>query len=450
MPPTTSAVRPAPPRSRPERRPRRPGRYERSLAALGPGDRAALLAWLYTRLGIMAVSLGASVLWAYGDLRDSFLDRWTQWDVDLFVEIAKYGYAGDPARPPDAGLPAFFPGLPLALRALHPIVRSWWLSALLISVVGGAVAMVALARLGDLDTVVRPGRTGDAAETREAGAGGPDTPESGVHESGVPATVTLKAGVRGAGGRPVGAHGSGAGATRGPKAALALALSPYAVFLFAGYSETLFLAFALPAWLLARRRRWEAAVLCAAGASCVRVTGLFLAVALIVEFVVADRRWRSAPWLAVPFLPMLGYAAYHWRRTGDVFAWQHAQQAGWGRSLTWPWNSFRTTWNAAFAVHDQFTTAFRVELVAAAVGVALTAWLLARRRWAESAYVGLQMASFLTSAFYLSIGRATLLWWPLWLAVGGLRKPAYVAVLALSVPLLAAEVVLFTSGGWAG
>ncbi|MEV0400649.1 hypothetical protein [Actinoallomurus sp. NPDC050550] len=380
------------------------------------GDRLALRAWIGTRIAVLGISFLASALWPHGDLRDSFFDRWTQWDVDHFVEIARYGYTGDPGHPHDPGLPAFFPGLPLVLRGVHLVVPDWRLAALLISFVAGAVAMVALARLGD-EFVERGG------------------PAGGAH-----------AGHRGR----LGAHAVPYAGSVGPLAVLALLVSPYAVFLFAGYSESLFLAFALPAWLLARRRRWAAATLCAAGATCVRVTGLFLAVALIVEFVTADRRWRSAPWLAVPFLPVLGYTLYLWRRTGDWSAWQHAQQAGWGRSTVWPWTSFHTTWQAAFGTHDQFTTAFRVELIAAAAGVALTGWLLVRRRWAEGVYVGLQLASLLTSAYYLSIGRATLLWWPLWLAVGRCRRPVYILLIVIFVPLMTAEVVAFTSGGWAG
>ncbi|MCO6007272.1 hypothetical protein NE236_20020 [Actinoallomurus purpureus] len=394
-------------------------RYGIGADRLRHGDRLALGAWGGTRIAVLGISLLASALWSHGDLHDSFLDRWTQWDVDHFIEIAQYGYGGNPAHPPDAGLPAFFPGLPLMLRAVHPLIPDWRLSALLIGFVAGAVAMVALSRLGE-----------NLAETDGAAA-------AGAHADRRPR---------------LGAHAGSSGSTGlvGPRAVLALLLSPYAVFLFAGYSESLFLAFALPAWLLARQRRWAAATLCAAGATCVRVTGLFLAVALIVEFVTADRRWRAAPWLAVPFLPALGYTVYQWRRTGDWSAWQHAQQAGWGRSTVSPWTSLRTTWQAAFDTHDQFTTAFRVELIAAAVGVALTCWLLARRRWAESAYVGLQLASLLTSAYYLSIGRATLLWWPLWLAAGRCRRPAYLVLIAVFVPLMTAEVVIYNSGGWAG
>jgi hypothetical protein len=365
---------------------------------LSPRDRTALYWWLITRLGVVAIAVTASSLYVHGNLQDSFLDRFTQWDVDHFIEIARYGYHGNPSNPPDKGLPGFFPGLPLVIRAVHLVVPDWRLSALLISLVAGMVAMVALRRLGDQE----------------------------------------------------GAEGTGI------RAVIALLVSPFAVFLFAGYSETLFLAFALPAWMLARQRRWELAAVFAFFGAGVRVTGLFLAIALIVEFCVNDRRWRKAPWLVVPFLAPLSYFAYLWWWSGGDFnAWQHAQERGWGRRTVNPWQALQTTWDSAFGNPGPFTDAFRVELIAAALGVLLTLWLLLRRRWAESVYVGLQMAALLTSAFYLSIGRSSLMWWPLWLMIGGLgvrrgRRWVYFALLLVMVPLLAAEVVKFTEGSWAG
>ncbi|MCW2914118.1 MAG: hypothetical protein JWN52_2186 [Actinomycetia bacterium] len=365
---------------------------------LSPRDRTALHIWLLTRLGVVAIAIVVSSLYVHGNLQDPFLDRFTQWDVDHFIEIARYGYSGNPSKPPDAGLPGFFPGFPLLIHAVHLIVPDWRLSALLISLVAGAVAMVALSRLGDQE----------------------------------------------------GAKGTGT------RAVIALLLSPFAVFLFAGYSEALFLAFALPAWMLARQRRWELAAVCAFFGAGVRVTGLFLAVALIVEFLVNDRQWRKAPWLVVPFLaPLLYFAYLWWWSGGDLNAWQHAQERGWGRKTVDPWQALKTTWDAAFGDPSQFTNAFRVELIAAALGVLLTLWLLFRRRWAELIYVGLQMAALLTSAFYLSIGRSSLMWWPLWLMIGGLGvrrgwRWAYFALLLAMVPWLAIEIVKFTEGSWAG
>jgi hypothetical protein len=353
-----------------------------------------------TRLGVVLIAVVAGRTMAGGDLREPFLDRWTQWDVDHLIEIARYGYDGDPAQPPDEGLPGFFPGFPLAVRAVHLVVPDWRLAALLVSFAAGAVAMTALAQLGD--------------------------------HSCPPGT--------------------------GPRAVIALLLCPVALFLFAGYSEALFLAFALPAWLLARQGRWAPAALCGFAAGSVRITGLFLAVALIVEFCAGPaglraRRWRQAPWLLVPFLAPLAYWVYLWRWTGDVNAWQVAQEKGWGRDTVWPWQSWQTTWDAAFQIQNEFTDAFRVELAAAVIGVLLTVGLLVKRRWAESTYVGLQVVALTTSAYYLSIGRSALLWWPLWLAIGafGVRRPwAYVGLLALSTPLMAVQVVTYTSGAWAG
>lgn len=370
---------------------------------LGGADRAALGIWLLTRSAL--VLFVAAVGWFTGAGRPvpGFLEWWTQWDVQLLIEIARYGYGGNPAEEPDPGLPAFFPGMPLALRAVHVLVPSWALAALLISFVAGAVAVVALARLGELD------------------------------------------GPRGT----------------GPRAVLALLVSPWAVFLFAGYTEALFLAFAMPAWLLARRGHWAAAALAAAGASTVRVTGVFLAVALLVQFAVAvrgggdvvptARRWLRSLWLAVPFLPPVLYSVYQYTRTGDLLTWLQAQEAGWGRELVPPWEAFIITWNAAFHISNEFTWPFRTELVAAAVGVALTLWLLATRRWGEFTYVGLQVAALVSSSFYLSIPRATLLWWPLWLLVAraGLRRRwTYWTYLAVAAPLMAAIALAFARGAW--
>ena len=358
-------------------------------------DRAALIAWLATRAGVVLVAVAAARVLVRGDLQEPFLDRWTQWDVDHLIAIARFGYGGDPAGPSDPGLPGFFPGFPLLLRAIHLVLPDWRVAALLISFTAGGIAMVALARLGE-------------------------------HEG------------------PAGT---------GPRAVIALLLSPMAVFLFAGYTEALFLACALPAWLLARQGRWEAAALCGLAAGFVRITGVFLAIAFVVEFLMHDRRPRMLPWLVPPFLGAAGYAIFQWRRTGDWLAWQHAQERGWGRHLVPPWQALQTTWTAAFEQHNLFTVAFRVEILAALAGVLLTGWLLARRRWAEFTYVGLQVAALVTSAFYLSIGRSTLLWWPLWLAIGalGVRLPrGYLAVVALSTPLLMAQIVLFTTGAWAG
>lgn len=363
-------------------------------------DRDALVVWLATRVAVALLALGTLWTVAAGNAGNvaSWLSGWNRWDTGLFVKIARFGYQGYPQHYPDHGVVAFFPGEPLLLRAVHYVTRDWIAAGLLISAVAGAVACVALARIGRLD----------------------------------------------------------AGPLAGSRAPLYLALSPYAVFLFAAYSESLFLAFALPAWLAARRGRWMVAGMLAAGAAAVRVTGLFLAAALIVQWF-ADpagrRRRRDALPLLLPLAVIAGYVGYLRSITGDWLAWPHAQRDYWGRSFTAPWTALHTTWSAATDPNQGSADAwsFRAEILALFVGVALCAVLLLRRRWAEFVYIGGQVVALGTSSYYLSIARTTLLWWPLWLLLAEWstkRRWVHPAYLSVAPALMALLVVTFVQGHW--
>ncbi|MGQ0845914.1 MAG: mannosyltransferase family protein [Sporichthyaceae bacterium] len=375
-------------------------------ARLRGGDVAALRLYALTRLAVFAVAAAGAWLFASSDSRRpvGFLDRWLQWDTHHYRTIAEFGYDGGPGGPA-VPLEAFFPGFPLLMRAVHTVGGVGYVTAgLLISLVAGAVAVLALGRIAALDA--------DGAE----------------------------------------------GERLAERTVLLFLLAPSAVFLAAAYTEALFLAFALPAWLAAKRGRWVAAGLLAAGASCVRITGVFLAVALIVEFLTARdgrRQWRSAPWLVVPFLPVLAYFAYLHDRTGDWLRWQHAQEEGWYRSFHWPWEALRITWENAFGEKQStgFAWMFGAEILAVAVGIVLLIWLLRARRWAEAVYIALQLYAFTTAMWFFSVPRATLTWWPLWIALAAwtLRKPVvHQAYLAVVAPFMVVFALLFTTGRWAG
>lgn len=362
-------------------------------------DRDALTAWLASRVAVAVVSLAAvwMVLEAPGGRVSSWVGSWQRWDADLYVKVARFGYLGYPRHYPDRGVVAFFPGEPLALRLVHTVVRNWAASGLLISLAASAVACVALARIIALDHDVAAGSRG----------------------------------------------------------VMFFVLSPVAVFLAAGYSESLFLAFALPSWLMARRSRWGWAAALAAASTFVRVTGVFLGAALVVEWLLHRRPAREAPLLLAPFAVAAGYVVYLHHLTGDWLAWPHAQRDGWGRSFTAPWHAWTTTWGAAFGGGQgaAYAWSFRVEIVSVLVGVVLSLVLLWRRRWAELVYVGGQVAALATSSFYLSVARATLLWWPLWgLLAGAATRRRWVqpAYLSVAPALMAVGVVAFVQGHWVG
>jgi mannosyltransferase PIG-V len=380
---------------------------------IGPAEREVLRFWLLTRVALFWLAGQAG--WFFGLDRDhvvSYLDGWYTWDAQYYVKIAAFGYNGPPGNTDP--LEAFFPGLPLVLKVVHVVVWDWRLAGLVVSFFAGCVAVVALVRLAQLDN-------GPVAATRTG---------------------------------------------------LFFSIFPMTVFLSAGYTEALFLACAIPAWLQARRGRWWAAALLAAAASTVRVTGLFLAVALIVEFATGwlpgrlrPRRSeltrppvRAAGWLIVPFLPGLAYGAYLRVRTGNWFYWLTAENIGWGRHTVGFVNAFRTTWAAAFG--DRYTPnfqwAFRLELAMAALGLVLVVVLLIRSQYGEATYVGFSLVALTTSTLYLSIGRAALVWWPLFTMLGAIatrpRWGAWAARLTAtaSVPLAVLLATAFTTWHWAG
>ncbi|MFD6230904.1 glycosyltransferase family 39 protein [Streptomyces sp. NPDC060232] len=399
------------PRSRatPAGRPAAP-RPRRALAAprwLGRADREVLWLYLVTRVGIWATACAVGRLFpSDGESRRpmSLLAPWQRWDWSFYFHIAKDGYFPDGAGPWTVGWDnreAFLPGFPLALRAVHTVVPSWAASGALISFVAGGVAVLAIARIAR-------GLLGD----QEAGR----------------------------------------------RAVAFLLVSPCAVFLAAGYTESLFLALALPAWLAAQRRSWAAASVLACLACSVRVTGLFLAAALALHFLLTARTraaWRSAPWLLLPALAPVLHSWYLHTWTGDWMAWKHSQERGWYRDFHLPWEAWSHTWTAAFE-HTQptgYALMSQAELLAMVTGVVLLAVLVRGRRWPEALYIALTLWALGTSYWYTSVPRSTLLWWPLWVALAGWsmrRRWVRSAYLYVAGPLCATVAVTFLTGRWAG
>jgi hypothetical protein len=364
----------------------------------------ALPLWLGPRVAIVLLTLGAGWLLPAGDRgsHPRFLDQWHHWDTDLFRKVAELGYFS-----PAYGdrTEAFFPGFPLAMRVVHLLVPDWIAAGLVVTAVAGAVACTALYRLAAQDA-------GDLA---------------------------------------------------GRRAVLYLVLFPYAVFLFAGYSEALFLAFATTAWLAARRGSWWVAGLLGAGASLTRVTGIALGVGLGVQFLVQRwprRRWRTLvdpqlPALLLPAVPVVGYVSYLHAKTGHWDAYQRALAEGWGRHSGLPFSGLQTTWHLAVGGGQSraFTWSWRAELLAMALGVLVTLVLLLARRWGEAAFVGSAFLMLSTSSYFQSTVRGLLVCFPAFLLLARVSTRVrwlHGAVVTVFAPLCALVVLAFTEGTWLG
>src|SRR5664280_12033 len=204
-----------------------------------------------------------------------------------------------------------------------------------------------------------------------------------------------------------------------------LVLFPYAVFLFAGYSEALFLGCTCWAWVAARQQRWAVGAVLAAGAAATRVLGIPLAVALAVEYGVSRWRaghrtpgWRSL-WLVLPAVPVLIFVGYLHARTGHWDTYARAMAGGWHRTLAAPWTGIRANWRFGSdpGQPSAYLWFWRAELAAVAVGVAPTAVLARGRRWGEASYVAGSTLLMSCSSYLASGVRAVLVWFPLYLAL---------------------------------
>jgi hypothetical protein len=346
------------------------------------------------------------------------------------------------------------------------MVRDWAASGLLISLVAGGVACVALARLAEFEWRARrraddePGGSGRVAVT----------------------------------------------------AVLLLVCAPAAVFLAAGYTESLFLALGIPAWLAARRRRWVLACVLTGLACSVRIDGAFEAAGIGIMFLLSRpkaRDWARLPAFALPLAAVGGYFAYLEDIKGDWLAWFTAEKQGWARQLTSPITAFRTSWANAFGSgrmmmggrkvfrgpgsgrpDDTFGGGpgggfkpggsglgqsagpggggfgrlqgtgpfgpwpYRLDILMIFVGVAFMGWAAFRRRWAELTYVGLAVVALATSTYYMSVAREALLWWPvmialaLWLSTR--RRWLTGLCTGASAVMMIGVSWLFLTGSWAG
>lgn len=286
----------------------------------------------------------------------SLSDMVDQWDVEHFTNLAMNGYLGRA----DGTLMAFFPGLPALLRLGVEVGIPIYISGVLIAAVCSYLAASALARLG------------------------------------------------------------------GPVAAVAWLFAPTAVFTAVPYTEALFCAAAFWAWERARRGHWAAAALLAAAACTVRVSGLFLVGALAVLALTTSGPWRQRAsrllWLLIPAAVLGLFVLYLHALTGSWTAWYHAQATGWARTMTPPWESFFNTVAATHPnpEHPLWPPVFWAEIVSMAVGVVVVGWCLGRRLWAEASWVGIQVLAFSISYWFMSVNRAVLLWFPLWMMIAQL------------------------------
>ncbi|HEX9013942.1 MAG TPA: mannosyltransferase family protein, partial [Anaerolineaceae bacterium] len=252
-----------------------------------------------------------------------FVSSWYRWDTGWFIQIAESGYSAA------NGTMSFMPLYPLLILGVHALLGGNALvSALLVSNIFCAVALILFYEAARLEL----------------------------------------------------------GADRlARQSLLYLVTFPSAFFLFAGYSESLFLTCVLAAWLLARRGDWHWAALSSALAVLTRLQGLALVVPLgwqllasraaggsenpleefrsVFAFIFRERGWlqllrdwKRPAWIGALF-PLIALALYS---AGTTIVGLNSVLSGYASrdsSLAYPWQGLVEFFSRIFSQQFQYADA---------------------------------------------------------------------------------------------
>jgi hypothetical protein len=333
----------------------------------------------------------ASDIWS-GFPGNPVLDGWSRWDSAWYVDIANHGYDGAPRHRDELNV-RFWPLYPLTIRALNALVHNAHLSALIVS---NLSFMIALILLFDL------------------------TKEKFGKETAV-RTVVL------------------------------LSIYPFSWCFTAAYSESLYLALVMSAFMCGEKRMWLGAGFFSALASTTRLTGFFTVFGLLllyVEKIGFDYRRIRADilWVLLGLSGFVAYSGYLGFTFGDPFLfslYKNAPQQASGFTFARFTELFQTGGFQHLTISHiapMFGVAASLLLAVAwrHIGIAYSAWSLAGIAVGFIAWTGL--------------GRYTATIFPLFIALAVvLKRPfSYWSWCYVSSLLLALFSIMFSHWYWTG
>ena len=242
------------------------------------------------------------------------------------------------------------------------------------------------------------------------------------------------------------------------RAVVYLAVFPTSFFLLAPYSESPFLLLALVSLWAARRGRWAVAGLAGAAAAATRNVGILLVLPLLAEAIHRAREGQReglaarVAWSVAPVIGTAAFLGFARAVAGDWLAPVH-QQATWQRELAFPLLTvFRGT-GIAFRFLGNYPGGYHLmDWLVVAPALAAGVWVALRTRLLYGVYTWAMLLAPLSFVFpprpFMSLPRFLLpivpiLWAP---AVWARRRPGvHTAVVAASVAARGALTILFVT-----
>ena len=325
----------------------------------------------------------------------------SRWDTGFYVSIVEEGYILRDVPLPNA---AFFPLLPLLMKAVLPLAGDELIAGILVSNLALLFAAILFYRLVQMEW-------GDKVADR---------------------------------------------------AVWYLLIFPTAIFGSAIYSESLFLLTTIGAYYFAKRGKWDIAMLFAIFATLTRFVGLIVVPLLALEW---WRQWREngenppSIWaLRAPALAPLGTAGfmlYLWQKFGNPLAFMEASSA-WGRTPQSPLDTIGNLlvvpdggWMPAIlAGHIHINDFMDLGFILAFILFGLI--LIGQRRWAEAAFVLLGVAIPFSSGLLMSQRRYMWVLFPVFILLARWGRNSWVDRLITTLFLvgLALFSALFANGYW--
>lgn len=244
----------------------------------------------------------------------------------------------------------------------------------------------------------------------------------------------------------------GWGIERSEDAGLALVTFPWAFFLLAPYTESLFLALTLGAFLAWRRERWMGASALAFLAGLTRITALALVPPLLLMTLRRPAGARAGPALVAlaPAVSVGSFLAWIGLRFRDPSVFFHAERAGWGKGPAL--SGIRSSLDLVVSnvVSRGFWHVGPALDVLVVVGLALAGIWLRKRDREGALYVASGLAMILAGGRLAGAGRYALVLFPIFRVVVALRsrRALWWTWLTASALLQAYLVVRFVNDLW--
>lgn len=397
------------------------GRWRSFVAWLAAARwlRVSVTVFLITRLGIAIAAYLGFILFPTASepppyhlrppdnvLMDVFGSRW---DTGFYVSIVEEGYIAEGVPLPSV---AFFPLLPMLMRAAMPITGDAVAAGVLVANIALLLATMLFYRLVDMQW----------------------------------------------------------GSKVADRAVWYLLIFPTAFFGSAIYTESVFLLCAIGALYSARKGKWWLAALFGVGATLTRFVGLIVVPMLIMEWWMQQRDTEtdaspagSRPGYRALLAPLvapigtIGFMLFLWRRFNDPLAFMNAS-AAWGRV---PQSVAETVSNllvrpeqgwlpALLAGHIHVNDWF--DLLIVVFFLVLGFILLYQHRWSEGIFVWLGALIPLSSGLLMSQRRYVWVLFPAFILLAQWGKHPWVdrLITALFLVGLALFTALFANGYWVG